>query len=116
MHESPEIQSEQGESLTFSLADFGPANQWDTVASPPPHQPYPPRTHDWEASRSGTQPDYATQLVDSFFHTPPPPPATHTAEPTDPWSIALAMSAQAEPEEQVTPAVRAQDGELQWND
>ena len=107
-HESPEIQSEQGERLHFSLSDLAPADQWDTAATPPP------RAHDWEASGSGTQQDYATQLADSLFHTPLPPPATYTAEPTDPWSVALTMSARAEPVEQVTPAVRAQDGEPQW--
>ncbi|XP_078175182.1 uncharacterized protein LOC144568685 [Carex rostrata] len=113
-HESPEIQSEEDESLTFSFADFAPADQWDTAASPPLRQPYPPRAHDCEASGSGTQPDYASQLADSLFHTPLPPLATYAAEPTDPWSVALTMSARAEPVEQVTPALRAQDGELQW--
>jgi len=113
-HESPEIQAEEDESLTFSLADYAPDDQWDTAASPPPRQPYPPRAHDCEASGSGTQPDYASQFVDSLFHTPLPPPATYTAEPTDPWSAAVTMSTQAEPVEQVTPAVIAQDGEPQW--
>ena len=107
-HESPEIQSVQDESLTFSLADFAPADQWDIAASPPS------RAHNWEASGSGTQPDYAIQLADSLFHTPLPPPATYTAEPTDPWSVALTMSARAELVEQVTPVVRAQEGEPQW--
>jgi len=110
-HESPEIQSEQDERFTFSLSDLGPADQWGqwgTAASPPP------RAHDWEASGSRTQQDYATQLADSLFHTPLPPPATYTAEPTDPWTVALTMSAGAEPEEHVTPAVRAQEGQPQW--
>ena len=113
-HESPEIQAEEDESLTFSLADFAPDDQWDTSASPPSRQPYPPRAHDCEASGSGTQPDYASQFVDSLFHTPPPPPASHTAE--DPWDTALMMSRQAEPEEEITPARVAQEGEVQWND
>ena len=113
-HESPEIQSVQDEGLTFSLADFVPDDQWDTAASPPPRQPYPPRAHDREASGSGSQPDYASQLADSFFRTPSPPPVTHAAE--DPWSRALEMSMEAEPYDEVTPALRAQDGQLQWND
>ena len=114
-HESPEIQPEQDdERFTFSLSDLPPADQWDTAASP--GQPYPPMPHDWEASGSGTQTDCASQFVESLFQTPPPPPATYTAEPTDPWSVALTMSAQAEPEEEVTPARRAQAGQLQWQD
>ena len=114
MRESPGIHPTQDESLTFSLADFVPEYQLDTAASPTPRQPYLERSHDWEASGSGTQPDYGSQLAASLFHTPPPPPATHTAD--DPWGTALMMSREAEPMEEITPARVAQEGEVQWND
>ncbi|XP_078181603.1 uncharacterized protein LOC144575345 [Carex rostrata] len=103
MHESPNFQI----SVDPSVYPFEPTDI-------SPRQLYPARAHDWEASGSGTQPDYASQFVDSVFHTPPPPPATHEAE--DPWSIALTMSIEAQPEEKITPARRAQEGEPQWND
>ena len=69
--------------------------------------------HDWEASGSGTQPDYASGFVDSLFHTPQPPPATHAAD--DPWSRALEMSSLAEPHDQFTPGLGAHGGQDQWD-
>ena len=111
-HESPDPEPMR-ESPDFQISIDPSVYPWEPTAASP-HQPYPPRAHDSEASGSGAGPDYASQFVDSLFYTPPPPPpiATHTAG--DPWSRALDMSREAEPEEQITPARRAPDGEL-WD-
>lgn len=113
-HESPEIQSVQDDRMSFSLADFTPADQWDTAASPPPRQPYSEMAHDWEASGSRTQADYESQFVASIFHTPTPPPATDVA--SDPWDTALTMSRQDSLEPDITPARAVQAGQPQWED